>query len=87
MKPAPERTLNQSRAVHTAPRVALSNSVLDEMAATFEKQTRQFDAAFKSATEFADVQVAVRSDLLEAIDRACSHRASTSTQLLALTRC
>lgn len=88
MNPAPARTQkenNRSSTVPTGP--LLTNPALDQAIATFETQSRELDASFKLASNQTDLQLAVRSELLEAIDRACTPRVPARPTLFGMTRC
>ena len=88
MKSAPEK--RQIVDCHLTPAVRApmpTNPALDEVVSAYEQQSRLLEAAFSSARGLGALQVAVRSELLEAIDDVCTVRTASSTGFPALNRC
>jgi hypothetical protein len=88
MYSAPEkRRVAACLAPVTATAAAPTNPALDELITVYEQQSRLLDAALSSARSLGDVPVAVRAELLEAIDEACTVRAALCTTLPSVNRC
>ena len=88
MKSAPERRTivdcPQSPAVSVP---APTNPALDEAMSAYEHQSRLLDAAFSSAQRLGALEVAVRSELLEAIDDVCRVRTGLGMGFPSVNRC
>ena len=88
MKSAPEsrRIVDcpQSPAV-CAP--APTNPALDDVMSAYEQQSRLLEAAFSSARCLGTLQVAVRSELLDAIDDSCTARTASGMGFPSVNRC
>ena len=88
MKSAPEKRQIVDCAMAVTVRApALSNAALEQVISTYEHQSRLLDIAFSSVRGLGDLQVAVRSELLETIDEVCSARAPARASLHSVNRC
>ncbi|HKO52310.1 MAG TPA: hypothetical protein VJV79_31595, partial [Polyangiaceae bacterium] len=66
---------------------APNSPALDEVMSAYERQSRLLDAAFSSVGRFGELQLAVRSELLEALDEVCMVRAGFGMGLPSVNRC
>jgi len=88
MKSAPERrTIVDCPGTPAVRAPAPINPALDEAMSAYEQQSRLLEVAFASAQCLGALQVAVRSELLEAIDDLCSVRKASSLGFPSVNRC
>jgi Tfp pilus assembly protein FimV len=87
MNPAPTKTQTDHRLATHPTSVRLSNPALDQIQSALAQQDRELDAAYSSIAGLVDVQFAIRSELLEEIDVACTTSPASRGALHTLTRC
>jgi hypothetical protein len=88
MKSGPEkRQIVDSAVAVSACAPAPTNPALDELASAYEAQSRSLQAALSLARSRGELQVAVRSELLQAIDEACTVLVISSTRFPSVNRC
>jgi len=88
MESAPEkRQIIDCLAAVTERAPALRNAALEQVIASYDHQSRLLDTAFSAVRDLGDIQVAVRCELLETIDEACTVRTSASSGLHSVNRC
>ena len=88
MKSAPEkRQILDCPAMATISVPVPTNPALDEVMSAYEQQSRLLDRAFSSVRCLGDFQVAVRSELLGAIDDVCTVRVAGGMGVPTFNRC
>jgi hypothetical protein len=88
MNSAPERRrIVDCPVTVTARDPAPGNPALNEVRFAYEHQSRLLEAAFSSVRSLGDLEVAVRSELLEEIAEVCTVRGVSGMRLPTMNRC